>query len=238
VTAILLALLAGSLTVVNPCVLPVLPFVLLGALERHPWGPVALAAGLVTGFSVLGLLLYGAGAAFDLSADTVRTAGALLLLVFGVVMLSAGLKNRLAAAGSRWTAPLDRLLDRTALHGIGGQFVAGGLLGAIWSPCSGPTLGAALTLAGQAGELPRAATILFAFGLGAAAPVVGLAYGSRRALNSRRAALARIGRIATPVMGVLLLAVALLVLSGLDKRVEAALLAVTPDWLVALTTRF
>jgi cytochrome c-type biogenesis protein len=238
VSAILLSLLAGALTVVNPCVLPVLPFVLFGALQQHRFGPLALAGGMVTGFTLLGLLVYGAGASLDLSSDSVRQAGALLMLLMGSVILCSPLKNRLAAAGSSWTAPVHALLDRISPSGLGGQFATGALLGAIWSPCSGPTLGSAAALAAQGGSLPRAAIIMLFFGIGATLPMLALAYGSRQAITARRNRLERMGRVAMPVMGVILIGIALIVLSGLDKQAEAALLDVMPDWLVQLTTRF
>ncbi len=235
---IFLSLLAGALTVVNPCVLPVLPIVLFGALQQHRFGPLALAGGMVAGFTVLGLLVYGAGASLDLSSDSVRQAGALLMLLMGSVILCSPLKNRLAAAGSSWTAPVHALLDRISPSGLGGQFATGALLGAIWSPCSGPTLGSAAALAAQGGSLPRAAIIMLFFGIGATLPMLALAYGSRNAVAARRDWLVRMGRVAMPVMGGLLVVVALMVLSGLDKQAEAALLDLMPDWLVQLTTRF
>jgi cytochrome c-type biogenesis protein len=238
VSAILLSLIAGALTVVNPCVLPVLPFVLFGALQQHRLGPLALAGGMVAGFTALGLLVYGAGASLGLSADSVRRAGAVLM---GGIMLCSPLKNRLAAAGSRWTGPLNEWLDGASgrgPRGMVGQFGIGAMLGAIWSPCSGPTLGSAVALAAQGDSLPRAAAIMLFFGLGATLPMLALAYGSRQAITARRNWLARMGRTALPVMGVLLIAIGLMVLSGFDKLAEAALLDVTPDWLVQLTTRF
>jgi cytochrome c biogenesis protein CcdA len=237
-SAILLSLLAGALTVVNPCVLPVLPFVLFGALQQHRFGPLALAGGMVAGFTALGLLAYGAGASFNLSSDSIRQAGAVLLLLMGVVILCSPLKNHFAAVGSRWTGPLNALLDRASPHGLGGQFATGALLGAIWSPCSGPTLGSAVALAAQGDSLPRAAVIMFFFGIGATLPMLALAYGSRQAIAARRAWLTRAGRIAMPVMGILLIMVGVAVFSGLDKRAEAALLDWMPDWLVQLTTQF
>jgi cytochrome c biogenesis protein CcdA len=239
-SALLLSLLAGALTVVNPCVLPVLPIVLFGALQQHRLGPLALAGGMVAGFTVLGLIVYGAGASLNIDADTVRRAGAVLMLLMGIIILCSPLKNRLAAAGSRWMGPLHALIDRVSPGGgggLGGQFATGALLGAIWSPCSGPTLGSAVALAAQDG-LPRAAAIMLFFGIGATLPMLALAYGSRQAIAARRQRLARMSRIAMPAMGVMLVAIGLFVLSGLDKQLEGALLDVMPDWLVLLTTRF
>ena len=239
-SALLLSLLAGALTVVNPCVLPVLPIVLFGALQQHRLGPLALVGGMVAGFTVFGLLVYGAGASLNIDADSVRRAGAVLMLLMGGIILCSPLKNRLAAAGSRWMEPLHALIDRVSPSGgggLGGQFATGALLGAIWSPCSGPTLASAVALAAQGG-LPRAAAIMLFFGIGATLPMLALAYGSRQAIAARRERLARMSRIAMPVMGVMLVAIGLFVLSGLDKQLEGALLDVMPDWLILLTTRY
>jgi len=237
-SAILLSLLAGALTVVNPCVLPVLPIVLLGALQQHRFGPLALAGGMVAGFTVLGLLAYGASASLDLSTDTVRQAGAVLMLLMGSLMLLTPLKDRLAAAGSRWTAPLHALLDRASPNSLRGQFATGALLGAIWSPCSGPTLASAVALASQGGSLAQAGIIMLFFGIGATLPMLALAYGSRQAIAARRNQLARLGRLLMPAMGALLVAIGVMVLLGWDKRLEGALLDVMPDWLIRLTVRF
>jgi cytochrome c biogenesis protein CcdA len=94
-----------------------------------------------------------------------------------------------------------------------------------------------VALAAQGG-LPRAAAIMLFFGIGATLPMLALAYGSRQAIAARRQRLARMSRIAMPAMGVMLVAIGLFVLSGLDKQLEGALLDVMPDWLVLLTTRF
>ena len=72
------------------------------------------------------------------------------------------------------------------------------LLGAIWSPCSGPTLGAAIALAAQSETAGRAATVMAMFSLGAATPILALAYGSRQAIVARHDLLARTSRIAKP----------------------------------------
>ncbi|MEW5727261.1 MAG: cytochrome c biogenesis protein CcdA, partial [Pseudomonadota bacterium] len=122
--------------------------------------------------------------------------------------------------------------------GLSGQFGLGLLLGAVWSPCAGPTLGAAVGLAAQRQDLAGVAGIMAVFAMGAAAPVLLLAHGSRGALAVRKEAMARLAVRAKPILGGVLVAVGLLVLTGLDKAIEAAAVAAMPDWLVALTVRF
>lgn len=227
---------AGALSTLSPCVLPLLPIVLLSVLEKHSWGPVALALGLATSFAVVGVTIASVGFNIGLDPATLRTAIALLLLVMGVVLLMPALQGRLAAFAAPVATAGQALLDRIQPSGLGGQFVLGVLLGAIWSPCSGPTLGAAIGLAAQRNTLVQAATIMAIFGLGAATPILALAYGSRQAIFSRRDRLAKASRIAKPVMGAAFAFVGLFVVTGFDKVVETSLTNAMPDWLITLTT--
>lgn len=227
---------AGALSTLSPCVLPLLPIVLFGVLEKHSWGPVALALGLATSFAVVGVTIASVGFNIGLDPATLRTAIALLLLVMGVVLLMPALQGRLAAFAAPVATAGQALLDRIQPSGLGGQFVLGVLLGAIWSPCSGPTLGAAIGLAAQRNTLVQAATIMAIFGLGAATPILALAYGSRQAIFSRRDRLAKASRIAKPVMGAAFAFVGLFVVTGFDKVVETSLTNAMPDWLITLTT--
>jgi cytochrome c biogenesis protein CcdA len=229
---------AGALTTLNPCVLPVLPFVVLAALDRHRFGPLALAAGMSATFAGVGLVVFGAGWASGVPGDAIRTVAAAIMALFGVLLLSAALGQRFAAAGAPISALFDRALERFAPQGLAGQFGLGALLGAVWSPCSGPTLGAAVTLAAGTATAARAGAIMLAFGAGASVPLLALAYGSREALKTRRELFARIARAARPALGTVLLAAGLLVLTGLDRSLEGAFVAHMPDWLVSLTTRY
>jgi len=236
--SILLGLLAGALTTLSPCVLPVLPFVLFAALDQHRFGPLALAAGMATTFAGLGMLISGAGLSIALSGDGVRYAAAALMGIFGVVLLSSSLQQRFALLTAPLTSWLNSSTPRFGGSGMTGQFAVGALMGAVWSPCSGPTLGAAVTLAASSQTAWKAGAIMLSFGLGASVPLVAIAYGSRATLKARKDALRGIGRIAKPVLGGAVLAAALLVLTGLDRVVEAELVRSMPDWLTTLTTRF
>jgi cytochrome c-type biogenesis protein len=229
---------AGALTTLNPCVLPVLPFVVLAALDQHRFGPLALAAGMSATFAGVGLVVFGAGWASGIPGDAIRAVAAALMALFGALLLAASLGARLAFAGAPLGGLFDRALERFAPRGLTGQFGLGALLGAVWSPCSGPTLGAAVTLAAGTATAARAGAIMLAFGAGASVPLLALAYGSREALKTRRDLFARIGRSARPALGAVLLAAGLLVLTGLDRSVERTFVAHMPDWLVSLTTRY
>jgi cytochrome c-type biogenesis protein len=236
--ALLLGTLAGALTTLSPCVLPILPFVVLGALDRHRFGPLALAAGLIVAFAGVGMLVYGAGWVFDISSDSIRLASATMLVVFGAFLLSTTLTERFSALGAPASGMLNRALERFSPTSIGGQFALGALLGAVWSPCSGPTLGAAVSLAASGNSPGTAVATMIFFGAGASLPLLAVAYGSRQTLRARRELFAKIERRIRPALGAVLIAAGLLVLIGLDRALEAAFVNVMPHWLVTLTTRY
>lgn len=132
--ALAFAFVAGLLTALSPCVLPMLPLV-MGSAARNRFGPTALAAGFVTTFTVIGVLLASLGTALGLSDTIVRSISAVLLVAAGVLMIS----HRLQDATGRWLSPLasaSAKLSARADQGLGAQFFIGALLGGVWSPCS------------------------------------------------------------------------------------------------------
>jgi cytochrome c-type biogenesis protein len=228
---------AGALSTLSPCVLPLLPIILFGAIEKHAWGPAALAAGLSASFAGVGTVLVSLGFSFGIDPTAFRLGAAALMLIIGIVLLLPTLQRRFALLAAPVAIGGQALVDRLRPSGIGGQFALGMLLGAIWSPCSGPTLGAAIGLAAQSETAGRAAMVMAMFSLGAATPILALAYGSRRAIVARRDLLARTSRIAKPLMGATLVSIGAFVLTGFDKIVEASLTRAMPEWLVSVTTR-
>ncbi len=166
-TVLALAFAAGLLSILSPCVLPLVPIVLGAAVAAHPLGAVALAAGLATSFTGLGLLLALAGFGLGIDAGSFRLAAAAIMIVLGTILLVPPWQAQLAAAGGPVSSWADRRFGGFASSGLAGQFAIGLLLGAVWSPCVGPTLGAASLLASQGRDLPQVALIMAIFGVGA-----------------------------------------------------------------------
>jgi cytochrome c biogenesis protein CcdA len=125
-----------------------------------------------------------------------------------------------------------------AMQGFAGQFGVGLLLGAVWSPCAGPTLGAASALAAQGQSLGAAALTMTVFGFGAALPLAAAGLASRAAFVKWRGTLLSGGKTAKAVFGVALLVLGVGIVSGLDRSVETWLVEASPDWLTRLTTAF
>jgi len=186
-----LALLAGILTIAAPCTLPVLP-VLLGASvgQTSRLRPALIALGFVVSFAAATLVFSAVTQLAGFDQNTLRNVAIALLLLFGLLMLwprpfewlttqLAGLLNR----GGGQAAPV--------YAGNAGGFVLGTTLGLVWTPCAGPVLGSILTLIATSPDSTWAGGLLTAYAIGAAVPMLAIAYGGQ-AVTTRVRSLARI----------------------------------------------
>ncbi len=233
-----LSMAAGSLTTLSPCVFPILPLVVGGAMQGNRLAPVAMGAGMVTAFALMGILVGALGAALGIDSDTIRIAGAVLLIAFGVVMLVPALNNRFTQLMTPLAGFANQASSRVEGGSLAGAFVLGALLGMVWSPCSGPLLASALALVATKGSAAEGAVILGMFGLGAAIPLVAIAYATRAGFaRSRDWVLAHIGKLKQGFAWLILL-VGIAILLGADKWLEAQVTQRLPDAWVSITTRF
>ena len=233
-----LAFLAGLLSVLSPCVLPLLPIVLGVAASEHRMGPAALAGGVALSFVAMGLFVATAGFAIGLDGDVLRTVAALVMIGVGLALMMPTLQMRLAAAGGPISGWADHKINGVRSGGAWAQSGIGLLLGAAWSPCVGPTLGAATLFAAQGKSLGHVAATMVVFGVGAVVPLVLVGLLSRQALMRWRDRLIAGSKSAKMALGLLLVSLGGLIVSGLDKEVETLLVEISPQWLTDLTTRF
>jgi cytochrome c-type biogenesis protein len=233
-----LGFLAGVLSILSPCVLPLVPIVVGTAIAAHPLGALALAAGLTLSFTGIGLFVATVGFAIGLDAEWFRAVAAVLLIGFGVVMLSGWLQRRFSGATASFASFGDGWLRRVRVESLRGQLIVGLLLGLVWAPCVGPTLGAAATLASQGKNLAQVALVMMIFGIGAGLPLVVIGSVSRQYFAATKGSLLRIGERGKYLLGGLMVALGVFILAGWDKAVEAYLVYVSPAWLTELTTRF
>lgn len=233
-----LAFLAGVLSILNPCVLPILPIVVGTAVSEHRLGPLALAAGLLTSFIGMGLFIATIGFSIGLDAALFGMTGAVLLAAIGMVLMLQPLQARFALALGPATGWFDARAGAMTGHGLAGQFGVGALLGAVWAPCSGPTLGAASLLASQGRDLGQVASTMLVFGLGASVPLLGLGLASRKVLGRLREKLLAAGSAGKMVLGLILFTTGIFILTGVEKVLAAKLVQVLPQWLIELSTRY
>ena len=226
---------AGALTLINPCVLPLLPIIVAAAFQNSRLGPLALAAGLTVSFTAVGVGVTAFGHLAGIDDYVINRAAAVMLMVFGLVLLVPQAQTVLSNVVSPLANRANTGIDGVRGAGLAGQFMVGVLLGAVWSPCIGPTLGGAISLAATGEGLTQATITMLVFGIGVSTVLMFLAYGSRKALGRRRESLMKWLPWAKPIMGVALLAVGLLVFFHLDRLIEGWLLDVMPVWLQDLS---
>jgi cytochrome c-type biogenesis protein len=233
-----LAFAAGALTILSPCVVPLLPIVLSTAATKSKWGPLALGAGVVLSFVTVGLFVALVGFSIGLDGGFFRSIAAVILVFIGLVLLIPALQNRVSILAAPISAWAQERLGGFSSNGSAGQFGVGLLLGTVWSPCVGPTLGAASLLAAQGKDIFHVALTMIAFAIGVGIPLVVIGLASRSVLQKSRGTILAASRTFKSIMGVILMGLGLLILSGYDKHVESALVAASPEWLTHLTTRF
>ncbi len=232
---LIFAYLAGLLTLINPCILPVLPIVLVSALNADRRGPMALAAGMSLSFVAFGVLVTAFGSAIGLTQELLTQIGAAMMVAFGLVLVVPAFSQRFELAAAGLSASADRRIDRFGASELRGQFLGGTLLGAVWSPCIGPTLGGAIALASQGQDLVRVTLIMASFAAGVSTLILGLGFSARETIRSRTNRLRRLSESSKPLLGAVFAGIGLMILTGTNHLIDGWLLDILPVWLQDLS---
>jgi cytochrome c biogenesis protein CcdA len=228
-----LALLAGIVTIAAPCTLPVLP-ILLGASvgQNGRARPAMIALGFVVSFSAVALLLGAITRIFDFDPTVLRSAAAILLLGFGLLMIWPAPFEWLSI---RFSGLLNRGSDRNvqSRQGMIGGFVLGTTLGLVWTPCAGPVLGSILTLVATSRDIAWAGVLLVVYAIGAALPMLAIAYGGQ-AVTTRIRSIARLAPRLQQAFGVVVIAFAVAAYFQYDTLIVARLTSFYPSGQIGL----
>jgi cytochrome c-type biogenesis protein len=198
------ALLAGIVTVAAPCTLPVLP-ILFGASigQTRKARPVFIALGFVASFTVVAIVFSAITQIVGIDADRLRTVAIGLLLVFGFLMLWPRPFEWLAARAGDLLNRVHRTPIRAQSGNLGG-FVLGTTLGLVWTPCAGPVLASILTVIATAPHIEWEALLLIVYAVGAAVPMLAIAYGGQF-VTTRVRSIARVSHRLQQGFGVLVI---------------------------------
>jgi cytochrome c-type biogenesis protein len=212
-----LAILGGLLTAFSPCILPILPIIVGRSLQTHRYGPLALVAGLISGFAIAGSLLGIASNWLTDLSNIIRNFAIFFLLALGLLSIFPKWSYLLISkVSSKFPAFKVKEPNKTNLSG---EFWLGAQLGLLWTPCAGPVLGSILILAAADHEIFTAFILLVVYGFGTGLPILLLAYASRYfsksflKLRSRSQLLQRIG-------GVMISLTAIAILLGWDVKIQ------------------
>lgn len=227
-----LAWVAGVLSILSPCVWPIVPIVMASASGKGWLGPIALSLGLSLSFAFAGTVLTYALLNIGLNPDAFRWVGAALMALIGLLLvvrpLSEWASSKLSQVSSRFPAITG---DSATAYG---QFGIGFLLGLIWLPCVGPTLGAAIALASLGQDMGMAFIVMVSFGFGTGVALIAAAVASNKLLSTWRPQLLQNAAKAKRFLGWLLLVLGVMVLTKFDKVLETLALQYLPTWAISL----
>lgn len=227
ISAMPLAFLAGMLGILSPCVWPLVPVVMGSAASGSRSGPVGLALGLSVAFAAAGTVLSFILVNTGTDPEFFRYIAAFVLLLAGLMLVIKPLSEWLTLRLSLLTSRVDIGDDSSVWLG---QFGVGFLLGLVWLPCVGPTLGAAIALASMGQQMFTAFLVMLMFGLGTALVLLVAGYASGRLLarmNHNILARAGMGKL---LLGWMLLILGAFVLTGFDKVLQTWAVMLLPEW--------
>ncbi len=226
----LFAFLAGIVTIAGPCILPLLPIILgTSTVKQHKSRPLFIILGFILSFTLFAVLFAILGRTLNLDPSVFRTVAAIVIGLFGVVMLVPNLQEKIFA---KLQPLLTRVTPKSANPEASDQwggFILGASLGLVWTPCAGPVLGSILTLIAANQNLGQAGALLFAYALGAGIPMLLIAYGGQTAMQRVRL-LTKHAVTIQRIFGVIIILVAVALLTGAEVRLQAWLLDRVP-WL-------
>jgi cytochrome c biogenesis protein CcdA/thiol-disulfide isomerase/thioredoxin len=225
------AFLAGIVTILSPCILPVLPIVLSGSVGGGHKKPLGIITGFVLSFTLFTLFLSAIVRLTGLSADALRVVSIVVILLFGISLLIPQIQILLERAFSRLSG---RVSSQGTRQGYFGGVLIGLSLGLIWTPCVGPIIASVITLAATNSVNTAAFFITLAYALGTAIPMLVIMLGGRSLLNRVPWLLTR-SEMIQKVFGVLMILTALAIYFQADRQFQTYILTTFPQYGTGLT---
>jgi len=194
-----------------------------------------MALGLTISFTTLGVLVTAFGHLIGLDEALINKIAAIVMILFGIVLLVPRAQEKLSNAVAPLASGANTKIDNTSGGKLSSQLFIGVLLGAVWSPCVGPTLGGAIGLAASGSGLLQATFTMLFFCLGVSAVLLSLSYGTRELLTKRKDRLMRWMPWAKPIMGAVMILVGVAILFRFNHTIDRWLLQIMPVWLQDLS---
>ncbi len=202
----LIAFAFGILSVLSPCILPVIPLIAAYSTKTGKYMPITIVIGLSTSFTLMGVLASAFGSVFQRYSTMLYTIGGIVIIFLGLCMLFDVIEQKI-----RRIIPNTGLSTNFSMTNAGST--AGGLmfgfsLGIIWIPCVGPILGTILAIVAVEGDILYGAILLAIYSLGLGIPLLAIAYTSRfslKRLNKYSVSIKRISGVILVLMGLYML---------------------------------
>lgn len=231
---ILFAFLAGIVTILSPCILPVLPIILSGSLTGGKNRPLGIVSGFVVSFTFFTLFLSTIVKATNISADALRSLAVILLVFFGISLLIPKMQIWMERLFSKLTSLNSQHSSPSSSSDFFSGIPIGMSLGLVWAPCVGPIIASVITLAATSQVNSAAVIITLFYSLGTALPMLAITYGGRQLLQKAPGLLANTGNIQKG-FGVLMVITAIAIFFNFDRQVQSYILTVFPQYGTGLT---
>lgn len=221
--SIVLVFVAGIVTILKPCCLPLVPAIFSGS-AGHRLRPIAIVSGLTLSFTVMGVLVSAFGATFGAFADYMRSLAILFIIGMGAVLFDDDINMEFIKISSTITQGIRQYFGSFSGYsssngsgkGLTGGFLLGMSLGILWIPCVGPILGAVLAYVASVGNVPYGAWMLFVYSAGMSLPMLSIAYYGKKVTN-RYQWFVRRGPVLKKLSGLVLIVIGIMLLFGIDK---------------------
>jgi len=219
--SIFIVFIAGVVTIMKPCCLPLVPVIFSGS-GGHRFRPLAIVTGLTISFTTMGVLVSAFGATFAEYTSYLRNIAILFIISMGLVLFDEDVNMEfMKISGSitqnlRQIGFLNRFSSRMPEGSLTGGFFLGMSLGVLWIPCVGPILGAVLALVATVGNITYGAWMLFVYSVGMSLPMLSIAYYGKRVTN-RYKWFSRNGELLKKLSGLVLILVGIMLLFSIDK---------------------
>lgn len=226
------AFVSGIVTILSPCILPVLPIVLAGSVGGGKARPLGVITGFIVSFTTFTLALTAIVDVLGIPSNTLRIAAVVIIVTLGLTMIIPRLRDGFELVVSRLTSRSGG--SRRSREGFLGGIPVGLSLGLVWTPCVGAIMASVIALALTRSVDGGAIVITAAYAIGTAIPMIAIMFGGRALLTKVPALSKRAGAIQRG-FGVVTILAGLAIGFGLDLRFQSAILNVFPNYGSGLT---
>jgi cytochrome c biogenesis protein CcdA/thiol-disulfide isomerase/thioredoxin len=224
------AFLSGIVTILSPCILPVLPIILSGTVGGKR-KPVGVVTGFIVSFSLFTLALSALVQALSISVDTLRIVAIVIIISFGITLLIPKLQLALESILSK----VARTKGSSKRDGFFGGVLTGLSLGLVWTPCVGPIMASVISLAVSQQVDGGSVIIVAAYSLGTALPMFAIMAGGRKLLNHFPKLTGKTKEIQR-FFGIIMIIAGLMIGFGIDRSFQTLILKVFPNYGTGLTS--
>lgn len=231
---ILFAFIGGIITILSPCILPVLPIVLSGSLTGGKKRPLGIVTGFIVSFTFFTLFLSAIVKALGIAPDTLRYIAVAILILFGFSLFVPKFQVFMEQLFSKLSSRINTRKQQSSTNDFLAGIPIGASLGLIWTPCVGPIIASVITLAATSQVNGSAILITLAYSIGTAIPMLAITYGGRQLLQKAPSLLTHAQHIQKG-FGILMVLTAIAIFFNIDRTIQTYILTAFPQYGTGLT---